>query len=190
MENKFYVYVHTRATDGSIFYVGKGEGKRAWNVSRRNKHWKNIATKHGYNVTILLNNLTEEQAFILEKQAIATLGRESLCNMTDGGEGSSGRIPSEETRKKLSESGKGRKHTLKAKRKMSESGKGRKMSDESKRKNSEAKKGSKRSEETKSKISEAKKGRPAHNKGKKWSPESIAKRQATRARNRLLSNQH
>jgi len=102
MENKFYVYVHTRATDGSIFYVGKGEGKRAWSKNR-NKHWKNIATKHGYNVTILLNNLTEEQAFILEKQTIATLGRESLCNMTDGGDGIWNCIRSNETRQKLRE---------------------------------------------------------------------------------------
>jgi len=182
--NDFYVYVHTKANNGSVFYVGKGRGKRAWSKENRNPHWRNIVAKYGYEVTILLNNLNEEQAFILEKQTIATLGRENLCNMTDGGEGVSGYVASEETRKKLSEASKN-------------------MSDETKRKISEAKKGKKFSEEHKRKIGEAGKGKPAHNKGKKQSkehsnkiseslkgkkqsPETIAKRTATRAANRLL----
>ena len=166
----FYVYVHTRATDGSIFYVGKGESKRAWSKVSRNRHWKYIVAKHDYNVTILLNNLTEEQAFILEKQTIATLGRENLCNMTDGGEGMSGFLHSEETRNKMSKSRKGNTNS-----------KGRKLSDETKLKLSKANKGKKLSDKTKLKLSEVGKGR-------KQSPEHIAKRRAAQARNRLLRN--
>jgi len=184
----FYVYAHTRATDGSIFYIGKGMGKRAWNKHRRNSYWKNIVAKHGYEVTILLNNLNEEQAFILEKQTIATVGRENLCNLTDGGEGPSGCIHTEESRRinseskkglntyprseehkrKLSEVNMGKKLSLETRKKMSESRKGKKFGPRSEQtkinmsnahKNSAKRYSSKHSEETKRKISEAHKGK-------------------------------
>ena len=176
MEYKFYVYIHTKVTDNTIFYVGKGKGKRAWDKYSRNRHWKYIVAKHGHNVVIVQDNLTEKQALELEVLLIADIGRESLCNLTDGGEGSSGCVCSEET-----------------KRKIGEANKGRIQSEEHRRKNSEANKGKKLSEEHKRKIGEAgkgnvpwNKGKPAHNKGKSRSAESIAKFIATKARNRLL----
>lgn len=192
MEYKFYVYIHTRVTDNTIFYVGKGHGKRAWNVRDRSSYWKHIVAKHNYNVVILQESLTEEQAFMLEKELITDIGKDNLCNMTNGGEGASGLVHSEESRNKMSEARKGKKHTDAHKRKMSEALKGRELSEEHCKKLSKVmvgdtrNKGRKHSEEHRRKNSEAKKGRPAWNKGKKMSPESKAKQKATIARNRLL----
>jgi len=182
MENKFYVYIHTRATDNTIFYVGKGKSKRAWVKSLRNKHWNNIVAKHGYNVVIIQNELTEEQSFIIEKELIACIGRENLCNMTDGGEGSSGIITSEETRKKLSKAKKGRKHSEEHRQRNSEARKGKKHTEEARKKMSKTRKGINKSEDHKRKVSEAQKG-------KKRSPDIIAKIINTKAKNRALKLQ-
>ena len=103
---KFYVYVHKRKTDGSIFYVGKGCGKRAWKKVCRSDWWKRIEAKHGRTVEIIKRDLTEDEAFSFEAEMVAKIGRETLCNLTDGGEG--GKCPSEETRRKMSAAQKGR----------------------------------------------------------------------------------
>lgn len=93
-ERKFYVYVHCRQSDMRPFYVGKGHGRRAYETSekRRSKHWVNTARKHGVYVNILQSDLTEAEAFELEKKVIADLRQQghTLVNMTDGGEGASG----------------------------------------------------------------------------------------------------
>jgi len=85
--NKFYVYIHTRATIGGIFYVGKGHGKRAWSKESRNQHWHRIVRKYDYNVIIVEDDLTEQEAFALEMMLIASINKQNLANMTDGGEG-------------------------------------------------------------------------------------------------------
>lgn len=56
--NDFYVYVHRRATDESIFYVGRGRKKRAHSTGH-NPHWRNIVKKHGRTVHIVDENLDE-----------------------------------------------------------------------------------------------------------------------------------
>ena len=73
--------------------------------------------------------------------------------------GSSGR-PTEETKKKLSEAGKGRQHTEETKKKMSEAKKGKSFSEEHRKKLSENNiwNNKKRCEEARKKISEAFKG--------------------------------
>lgn len=91
---KFYVYIHRRKTDYQPFYVGKGMGRRAWETSskRRNRHWINVAQKHGVYVEIYKDGISESEAFEIEIALIAemkSLGIE-LANKTDGGEGSSG----------------------------------------------------------------------------------------------------
>ena len=59
----FYTYAHTKP-DGTIFYIGKGSKRRAWKTHNRNKHWKSIVEKHnGFNVEILANWDTEQEAF-------------------------------------------------------------------------------------------------------------------------------
>lgn len=55
----FYVYLHRRATDGRVFYVGKGVSTRAWRKDKRNQHWKNIVKKHGYIVEIVQDGMQE-----------------------------------------------------------------------------------------------------------------------------------
>lgn len=93
---------------------------------------------------------------------------------------------SEETRNKLSEAGKRRKGiklpplSPEHKRKISEAGKGRVQSEDAKKRISESNAGRKRTDDEKKKMSESQKG-------KKLSPESIAKREATKKRNRELN---
>lgn len=86
-ERKFYVYVHRRASDGRIFYVGKGSGKRAWDRYGRNRWWNAIVAKHGLEVDFVLKDAPQPCCFLYEKILIAAIGRKNLCNMTDGGEG-------------------------------------------------------------------------------------------------------
>ena len=100
---QFYVYVHRRATDGLVFYVGKGTGKRAWALNGRNKHWHNIVKKHGRTVEIVQSGMQEWWALEMEIDLISSYGRDNVCNMTDGGEGASGFTHSPETKKRLSE---------------------------------------------------------------------------------------
>lgn len=131
IEMDFYVYVHKRATDGSVFYVGKGHKNRAYNKANRNRYWHNIVNKHGYLVEIIQSNMKECDAFDLEKNLISKYGRDRLCNLTDGGEGSSGYVPSLETRLKLAEKSK-RKHSPESIEKTASAHRGSKRSDESK----------------------------------------------------------
>ncbi len=101
-----YLYRHIRLDKNEPFYVGIGSDnsyKRANETSRRNLHWKNIVKKGPYEIEIILDNLTWEEACEKEKEFIALYGRTnlnkgSLCNLTDGGEGLIN--PSEETRDK------------------------------------------------------------------------------------------
>ena len=43
----FYVYVHKKKSNGEVFYVGKGSGKRAWSSFGRNEIWQRTANKYG-----------------------------------------------------------------------------------------------------------------------------------------------
>lgn len=99
-ENKFYVYLHRRKTDGSVFYVGKGSGNRHSVVFGRNRHWHNVVSKHGYTSEIVMTFSNEACAFSLEVALIKFYSRKNLVNLTDGGEGSSN--PSLETRSLMS----------------------------------------------------------------------------------------
>ena len=103
---KFYTYAHTKP-DGTVFYLGKGQGQRAWTKQKRNKHWKNIVNKYkGYNVEIIAFWDTEEEALsheILLIDCFKYMGYK-LVNLTDGGEGVSGYRFSDESKQKLSES--------------------------------------------------------------------------------------
>lgn len=58
MNNEYYVYLHRRATDNKVFYVGKGKGKRAFDNSSRNDYWQNTVNKHGLTVEIIYSELS------------------------------------------------------------------------------------------------------------------------------------
>jgi hypothetical protein len=104
MENKHMVYVHKRKTDGSVFYIGIGKGRRPYVVSGRNPHWKNVVAKNGLDVEIVCEGKSESCCKTIERILIQKFGLENLCNITAGGEGTSGWKPSEETRRKISKS--------------------------------------------------------------------------------------
>ncbi|HSH79779.1 MAG TPA: GIY-YIG nuclease family protein [Herpetosiphonaceae bacterium] len=109
--SRFYVYVLCRP-DGRVFYVGKGLERRfrqhKWEAARGHRcHKCNVIRKiwrDGGQVRcyILLETDNEQEAFAYERELIALYGRENLVNLTDGGEGQSGKIVSHETRAKLS----------------------------------------------------------------------------------------
>lgn len=95
----FYVYLHRRKSDGLVFYVGKGKGKRAWvlsDIDRKNDHWTKTKNKHGIYVEIVKSGMTEVCAFTLKRILIHQLRKAGmpLTNMTNGGEGVSGFVSS------------------------------------------------------------------------------------------------
>ena len=101
--DKFYTYIHKRADDGQIFYIGKGHGKRAWSKNHSN-WWKRVVNKHGYVVEFFKETLSENEAFNHETEMIA-YGRKlgwPLVNITDGGDGVSGLNHSKRTKSLIS----------------------------------------------------------------------------------------
>ena len=103
----YYVYIHRRAHDKAVFYVGKGCGYRAWS-NLRSEFWKRTVAKYGYEVEIVISGLQEWAAFEFEQSLIAYYGRRNikqglLINLTDGGEGNVGVIRSESSKRKMSE---------------------------------------------------------------------------------------
>ena len=106
-----YTYLHLTKDTNKIFYIGKGSGNRAFSDNRRNKYWKNIVAKHGFNADILAYWDSEQDALEHEKVLIACfkdMGYK-LANLTDGGQGSSGLKQLDETKQKRSNALKGRK---------------------------------------------------------------------------------
>lgn len=195
----FVAYVHARpdTTDASgIFYVGKGTGKRYAQLANRNRHHQNVVNKYGVE-NILVGKIecsSEEIAFDLEKGLIKCLRRSGviLTNMTDGGEGSSGYVPTEETKRKTSKALVGIKRKPEFGAKISASKKGHVVSQETRDKISKTKitkmrrtkpatkliartehwlKGIALSEERKRQISNKLKGRVSPNKGKSLTDE-------------------
>jgi hypothetical protein len=163
----YYTYAYLRE-DRTPYYIGKGQGRRLY---KKRKGEVN-PPKDKSRILILKNNLTEEEAFRHEIYMISFFGRKDLGtgilhNRTDGGEGLSGYICSDETKRKMSEALKGKPLSEETRRKMSEAHKGENHSfygkchsKESKRKMSEASKGKPLSEESKRKLSEFRKGKP------------------------------
>jgi group I intron endonuclease len=153
----YYTYAYLRE-DKTPYYIGKGKCDRAYR--RRNKGIK--PPKDKSRILILKQNLTEEESFRHEVYMIAVFGRKDLGtgilhNRTNGGEGASGAITSEEVKKKQSEAKKGKnnpfcgkKHTPETRKKISDAIKGennpqygKSLSEETRRKMSEAIKGKK-----------------------------------------------
>lgn len=88
----FYTYAHYKP-EGGLFYIGKGVGRRAYDMKMRNRYWKYVVAKYGSPIVeILANWKTEAEALSHEKLLISSfkdMGFQ-LVNITDGGEGVSG----------------------------------------------------------------------------------------------------
>lgn len=113
---EYYTYLHSRADDGKVFYIGKGKERRAWAKNKRSLYWQRVVAKHGLKVDVLAYWPDELQAHEHERLLIACfrdLGYE-LANMTDGGEGSSGWRHDPATVEKIKASNRGRKRTPEA----------------------------------------------------------------------------
>ena len=66
-----YVYSHIRKDNGKCFYIGKGTGDRAYRPEGRNKHWHSIVKKAGYEVKMLVTNISDKKAYEVETHIIS-----------------------------------------------------------------------------------------------------------------------
>jgi hypothetical protein len=158
--NMAIVYIHKRADNGDVFYVGIGKTeKRAYQEKYRNQYWKNVAKKYGYTVCIIKSEIDWSEACCLEIELIAKYKRKihggTLCNITAGGDGVVGVKMSEEHKSKISKSNKGKKRSSETRASISKSRMGIVFSDNHKSNISKSKTGKKCSQEFKDKRSEA-----------------------------------
>ena len=89
----YYVYVHKDCATRTVFYVGKGQSRRAWESTGRNDLWrKKVASlTEGWEVEIVQDDLSEIEAFELERTLVEQYGGASayegqLTNRIPGGE--------------------------------------------------------------------------------------------------------
>lgn len=146
----FYVYLHRRATDNTVFYVGKGVRKRAWSHKNRNPHWHRSVKKYGMRVEVVASGLQAWYALELERDFVLRFESHRLTNLTCGGEGIW--MASEETKKKISQSKKGKKLAPETIKKIIESRAGYQHTEKTRKKIAEGQRGNKRGPETGEKI--------------------------------------
>ena len=170
----FYVYHYCDPESGTPFWVGKGKGKRAYvhltSCNRLNhpcfgtffyrKLRKMLSKGIEPTIEIIQEFSEEKEAFDLEISDIKRIGRRDqgkgpLTNLTDGGEGSSGYVTSDETKQKISNALLGRVISKETRQKMGDFQRGKKYSAETCRKIGEASRGSRHTKESRRKISEA-----------------------------------
>ena len=162
----FYVYTYSYPNGGLPFYVGKGCDRRDTSHLRKARC---ITESSSFNIRTILKllrnnqepvieriveNIDEELALFIEEEFISKHGRRDLgtgilTNLTNGGDGVSGFVRSEESKKKHSDSISGSKHHSY----------GKQHSEETRRKISESHKGIRPNSETRLKLSESAKKR-------------------------------
>src|ERR1700733_7867338 len=108
---QYYTYIYWDSLKAEPFYIGKGTGNRAhYHLKYGNKDnsyfdrkIKKMLKESNEPEIKIINVKTESEALELEKFLIAEIGRKklglgSLLNMTDGGDGLSGHIITENQR--------------------------------------------------------------------------------------------
>jgi hypothetical protein len=110
-KGEWNLYMHFKESDYTPFYVGicknSQKEKRPFEKSRRSELWKRTYRKHGRYVMMIQENISESHAKNMEKWLIHMYGKKinkngPLVNITDGGEGFSGKHKYE-SKKKMSE---------------------------------------------------------------------------------------
>jgi len=132
----FYTYAHY-TPEGNLFYIGKGQGDRAYAFYKRSAYWNNIVDKYGKPKVEILSDWEQESDALEHEKFLISCFRDmsvKLCNLTDGGDGISGYRHTEKHKKKVKDF-----HTGKA------WCKGRKMPEDQKQKISISLLGNKRS---------------------------------------------
>ncbi len=154
---RFYTYAYLRE-DTTPYYVGKGEGRRAYSKRHR------VSVPPLGRILFLKKNLTENEAIRHEVYMIDVFGRKDigtgiLRNLTNGGEGISGFKHSKETKVKIANAGRNRTHTEETKNKLSKLNVGKKLTEKTKQKIQEKRKLQVITGEHKEKIRNSLKGR-------------------------------
>ena len=174
-QKEFYVYRWYYKDTNVTFHIGKGKGQRyKEKIKSRNQYFKNIINKEQNNVTseILFNNLTEQEAWNLEKQLIKKYKAKGECvtNFHEGGCGrNTGNYNNPERSKKISEAAKkrigilnpmyGKHHTEATKQKLREANLGKKLTPEHKMKLIQANTGRKKTLQELEKLRQANLGK-------------------------------
>lgn len=113
---KYYIYRHIRPDKNVPFYIGRGANyadrsiyRRSKSLKGRNYIWKSIVAKNNNNYYIDIMYETDHLDEILKKEIefISLYGKiidnnGTLCNLTNGGDGSLGLKHTEETKNKMS----------------------------------------------------------------------------------------
>lgn len=119
----YYLYRHIRIDKDEPFYIGigenkdksiKGEYKRAFSRDQRSNFWHRIIDKTGYIVEVVFETNSLLEIKNKEKEFIKLYGRSdlglgTLCNLTDGGDGTHGMKFSKESILKMIKAKKGKK---------------------------------------------------------------------------------
>lgn len=114
---KYYIYRHIRPDKNVPFYIGRGENyndrsiyRRSKSLKGRNYIWKSIVKKNddNYLIEILyesnsLSEIMEKEIEFIKLYGKIIDGTGTLCNLTNGGDGSLGLKHTQEARKKMSE---------------------------------------------------------------------------------------
>lgn len=111
MSNNYYVYLHTFSNGKK--YVGKGKDSRSTDFRNRSTYWKRVFCKYGEpEIKVVADSLSEAEAFELEEFVIAEMIdsgyklKDTLINLSLGGEGASGHVHSEATKEIIREASK------------------------------------------------------------------------------------
>jgi hypothetical protein len=154
-----YLYRHIRKDTNQVFYIGIGvreNHRRARTIVQRNQYWKNIVANTDWYAEVIFDEIDIKEAQRKEIEFIALYGRHdlgkgTLANMTDGGEGTRNWVVPKEMRKEMSRRNIGKTLSEEHKAKISAAHKGKTFSQSTLDKMRDAKMGIKQTDEHKKK---------------------------------------